>query len=29
MEKVKRLFTMFRRNLEWGAKLMYGMPYGK
>ena len=29
MEKVRRLFDTFKRNLVWGAKLMYGMPYGK
>lgn len=29
MKKVKRLFGTFKKNLEWSAKMMYGMPYGK
>lgn len=29
MKKVKRLFRTFKKNLEWSARMMYGMPYGK
>ncbi len=29
MKKAKRLFGSLKKNFEWGANMMYGLPFGK